>query len=279
MLSQHKRNVSYQMLGGSDKNYCWSKVHIYLYYRNYTPYLGEVFLSSEQKDRVSLLWLTFRSRSASLLLESVVQEAGGQAHPQKFNLLKIREKSENLGKIPANLGKTAPQRCFTWKNGAQRLQKNKWRPFFWRSHHKNARKSCTTTFWAKSHCTPKNVLPPTPGRLPTSFLWCWALASKSGGIHLRLPCPCWALLPLPNNLHQHAWLLGRWRMHTFSRRWLAGQRLPWENVLLLVVSVFYFWMINTYSNVCLIYYYRTDHLLQMMFSCAFSPTTLINYKD
>jgi len=30
-------------------------------------------------------------------------------------------------------------------------------------------------------------------------------------------------LPLPANLHQHAWLLGRQHMHTFWRRWLAGQ--------------------------------------------------------
>jgi len=30
------------------------------------------------------------------------------------------------------------------------------------------------------------------------------LASKSGGIHLALPCPCSAPLPPPANLHQHA---------------------------------------------------------------------------
>jgi len=34
------------------------------------------------------------------------------------------------------------------------------------------------------------------GRLPTPFSWCWALASKSGGIHLVLPCPCSVPLPL-----------------------------------------------------------------------------------
>jgi len=62
------------------------------------------------------------------------------------------------------------------------------------------------------------------GRLPTPFSWCSALASKSGGIHLVLPCPCSVPLPLPANLHQHVWLLGHQHMHTFWRRWLAGQR-------------------------------------------------------
>jgi len=35
------------------------------------------------------------------------------------------------------------------------------------------------------------------GRLPTPFSWCWALASRSGGIHLVFPCPCniWQSLP------------------------------------------------------------------------------------
>jgi len=56
------------------------------------------------------------------------------------------------------------------------------------------------------------------------FSWCWALASKSGGIHLVLPCPCSVPLPLPANLHQHAWLLGRQHMRTFWRWWLAGHR-------------------------------------------------------
>jgi len=82
----------------------------------------------------------------------VVQEAGVQgvqAHPKSFDLLKIRAKSlnlgkisENLGKIPENtnkipkylgkihenLGKIDAQRCLNSKNGAQGLQKNKWRP-------------------------------------------------------------------------------------------------------------------------------------------------------
>ena len=36
-------------------------------------------------------------------------------------------------------------------------------------------------------------------------------------------CGCHAApLPLPTNLHQHAWLLGRQHMHTFWRRCLAG---------------------------------------------------------
>jgi len=57
---------------------------------------------------------------------------GVQAHPQKFcfveNLDKIPENlgktSENLGKIPEYLGKNGAQRCWTSKNGAQRLHKN-----------------------------------------------------------------------------------------------------------------------------------------------------------
>jgi len=51
-----------------------------------------------------------------------------------------------------------------------------------------------------------------------------ALTSRSGGIQLLLPCCCSAPLPLPASLHQHAWLPGRQHMHTFWRRWLAGQR-------------------------------------------------------
>ena len=46
----------------------------------------------------------------------------------------------------------------------------------------------------------------------------------AGGIHLAFPCPCSAPLPLPADLHQHAWLLGRQHMHTFWRWWLTGQR-------------------------------------------------------
>jgi len=62
------------------------------------------------------------------------------------------------------------------------------------------------------------------GRLLTPFSWCWALASKSGVIHVVLPCPCSAPLSLPANLHQHARLPGRQHMHTFWRWWLADQR-------------------------------------------------------
>jgi len=78
----------------------------------------------------------------SMLLSSltVVQEGGVQgvqAHSQKLwfieNPGKFPEKSskisENLGKISSNLGKNGAQ-CLTSKNAAQRLQKNKWRPFF-----------------------------------------------------------------------------------------------------------------------------------------------------
>ena len=40
-----------------------------------------------------------------------------------------------------------------------------------------------------------------------------SLTCTSGGIHLQLPCLCFAPLPLFISLHQHAWLLGRCRMH------------------------------------------------------------------
>jgi len=64
-------------------------------------------------------------------------------NPWKFgqNLWKFGKIPENpnkipkyLGKIPENLGKNGAQRCLTLNNGAQGLQKNRWRPFFWRSH-------------------------------------------------------------------------------------------------------------------------------------------------
>ena len=61
--------------------------------------------------------------------------------------------------------------------------------------------------------------------------WCQLLAKwlkvsairERGGIHLRLSCPCSAPLPLPANLHQHAWLLDRQHMHTFwiQKNWAA----------------------------------------------------------
>ena len=41
---------------------------------------------------------------------------------------------------------------------------------------------------------------------------------------VRLPCLFVSPLPLLVSFHQHAQLLGRWRMHTFWRRWLAGQK-------------------------------------------------------
>jgi len=64
----------------------------------------------------------------------VVQEAGGASAPQKFCFI------ENLDKIPENLGKTSgnlgkmPENPD--KNGAQHLQKNTIKTFFWRSHQK-----------------------------------------------------------------------------------------------------------------------------------------------
>ena len=60
-------------------------------------------------------------------------------------------------KITENLSKNGSQRCLTLKNGVQGLQKNKWRPFFWRSHHKNGRQKLHDHFlrkfgkiWAKN---------------------------------------------------------------------------------------------------------------------------------
>ena len=69
---------------------------------------------------------------------------GVQAHPEKFWFLEnpgqIPENPDkipkHLGKIPEKPSKTGAQPCLTSKNGAQRLQKNKWRPFLQRSHHK-----------------------------------------------------------------------------------------------------------------------------------------------
>jgi len=77
-------------------------------------------------------------------LTSVVFEEGCKRTAKSFDLLKIRVKSlkirakslENpnkipkyLRKIPENRCKNDAQRCLTSKNGAQALQKNKWRPF------------------------------------------------------------------------------------------------------------------------------------------------------
>ena len=75
-----------------------------------------------------------------------------------------------------------------------------------------------------SNVTPRYLGSEQNGRIPLmkltfssrlTFLWLrWKAAdtvfavlsfnSKSGSIHLRLPCPCSALLPLPANLRQHA---------------------------------------------------------------------------
>ena len=88
---------------------------------------------------------------------------GVQEHPQKFWFV------ENPNKIPENLGKNGAQCCLTSKNATQGLQKNRWRPYFWRSHHKNGWQKLHNNFlgtfgknWAKILCTPKNLLAPTP---------------------------------------------------------------------------------------------------------------------
>jgi len=89
-----------------------------------------------------------------------------QAHPQKFwfveNPGKIPENPNNLpkylGKIPENLG----------KNGAQGLQKNKWRPFLEITPQKGRQKlhdNCLGEFgkiWSKNLCTTKNSLARSP---------------------------------------------------------------------------------------------------------------------
>jgi len=59
-----------------------------------------------------------------------------------------------------------------------------------------------------------------------------SLTSRSGG--LTYGCHVIALHPFHCffRLHEHAWVLGRWRMHTFWRRWLAGQRYRcWREVV------------------------------------------------
>jgi len=100
-----------------------------------------------------------------------------QVHPQTFLFVEnpgkipenLRKIPENPSKTPENLGKNGAQRCLTSKNGAQGLQKNKWRPFCWRSHQKNGRQKLHDNFLgkfgkfcAKILCTPKNLLAPTP---------------------------------------------------------------------------------------------------------------------
>jgi len=80
---------------------------------------------------------------------------------------------EILGKIPENPNKTLNYlKQHPWKSG------QKWRPtfeekqvktIFWRSHQKNGPQELEDNFlgkfgkiWAKIHCTPKNLLAPTP---------------------------------------------------------------------------------------------------------------------
>jgi len=53
---------------------------------------------------------------------------------------------------------------------------------------------------------------------------------RSGGIHLRLPCPCSATISLSASLHQHVWLLDLQRMHTFLRRWFLWCRSVFFNL-------------------------------------------------
>ena len=116
---------------------------------------------------------------------------GVQAHPQKFwfveNPGKIRENLVNipenpnkipkyLGKIPENLG----------KNGAPVLQKNKWRPFIWRSHHENGRQ--------KLH----NFLGKLGQKSFAPAKICFFLNTRVKDRHLRV----WPLLAPPPCVHQ-----------------------------------------------------------------------------
>ena len=74
-----------------------------------------------------------------------------QAHPQKFwfveNLGKI---AENVGKTPENPGNSGAECCLTSKNGAQRLQKNTWRPFLEAAPKKGHHDLCGRKFVGKS---------------------------------------------------------------------------------------------------------------------------------
>jgi len=101
---------------------------------------------------------------------------GMQAHPQTFLFVENPARiSENVGKIPENpnkipkyldkipenLGENGARRCLTSRNGAQGLQKNKWRPFFGCHTKKTVGKSCTTTFWASlGNFVQKSFTPP-----------------------------------------------------------------------------------------------------------------------
>jgi len=71
---------------------------------------------------------------------------------------------EILGKIPEYLGKNGAQRSLISKNGAQRLQKNKRRPFFGGHTKKRSAKVGRQLFGQvrENFCTPKNLLASTP---------------------------------------------------------------------------------------------------------------------
>jgi len=82
-----------------------------------------------------------------------------KAHPQSFDCWKSGQNPWKCGQHPRKSGqnpwkseKIPKHLCkiteIQGKNGAQCLQKNKWRPYFWRSYQKLVGKSCTKTLWA-----------------------------------------------------------------------------------------------------------------------------------
>jgi len=146
----------------------------------------------QAKRKLKVCWTSINKKNWQLSCVLYVQwcrRQRVQAHPQKFwfvenpgkipeNLGNIPENPKKipkyLGKIPENLGKNGAQRCLTSTNGVPVLQKSsKWRPFIWRSHHKNGRQKLHDNFlgkfgkiWAKILCTRKNLL------FPTTMLMC-----------------------------------------------------------------------------------------------------------
>ena len=120
--------------------------------------------------------------------------AGGASEPPK--VLISRKSGQNhskYGQNPENPGTNGTQRCFTSRNGAQRLQKNTWRSFFgghtkkWSFMGKEllakiAQKNFSAKFGkirAKIFLTPKNL----PARTPVHWLmhlFRWLLSINVG---------------------------------------------------------------------------------------------------
>ena len=145
-------------------------------------------------------------RSFSTLSVQWCRRRGVQMHPKSVDFskiwaksLKIRAKSMKSGKIPKNPGKiheilgkiletrwkNGAQRCLIFKNGAQRLQKNRLRPLLevipterspWSLWEKICREKLHKNFSgkfgefrSKMLRTPKNLPAPTPMSRPVLF--------------------------------------------------------------------------------------------------------------